>query len=564
MRNQNILYNGININPIWPPRNIEADSDPIEVPYLLNPPKLINIDVGRQLFGDDFLIKYSNFKRIYHSAEVHPSSPVLVPETDIELNNNKCPMSAPFNDGVWYDDSDNLFKMWYHAGWFDGTALATSVDGISWNRPKLDVIPGTNAIIQKKVGYKFQDDQQIKKTKYKKTEIVSHIHSTTGFNRRDGGLVWLDPFCDSNERYKMFLFFRWYDGSVWPDGSSGHIFTSADGIHWTEKGKTSSCGDNSSFFYNPFRKKYVFSIREGWPYRARAYYENTDFLGVSKWKDGEQVKWYRTDNLDQSDPLIGDVPRLYDLNAVAYESIMLGAMGIFYGPQNPVCAKTGKPKIIDLQLGYSRDGFHWHRPNRKGFISSSRKYGTWDYGYIHSSGGLCLIVGDELWFYYGAFSGKGSKLNPGETGDYVQENAMYAGASTGLAKLRRDGFASMVANDQSCELVTNLLNFSGKYMFVNAKVPNGELRLEIMDHEQKLIEPFSAKNCYPISVDGTKICVNWKGSNNLSQLIDKSVSFKFIMTNGSLFSFWMSPDKTGKSKGFLAAGGPGYKNQIDL
>ena len=60
MRNQNILYNGININPIWPPRNIEAYSDPIEVPYLLNPPKLINIDVGRQLFVDDFLIKYSN------------------------------------------------------------------------------------------------------------------------------------------------------------------------------------------------------------------------------------------------------------------------------------------------------------------------------------------------------------------------------------------------------------------------------------------------------------------------------------------------------------------------
>ena len=82
--------------------------------------------------------------------------------------------------------------------------------------------------------------------------------------------------------------------------------------------------------------------------------------------------------------------------------------------------------------------------------------------------------------------------------------------------------------------------------------------------QAQILEPFSAKNCYPISEDGTKICVNWKGSNNLSQLIDKSVSFKFIMTNGSLFSFWMSPDKTGKSKGFLAAGGPGYKNQMDL
>ena len=41
-------------------------------------------------------------------------------------------------------------------------------------------------------------------------------------------------------------------------------------------------------------------------------------------------------------------------------------------------------------------------------------------------------------------------------------------------------------------------------------------------------------------------------------------SFRFIMKNGSLFSFWMSPDKTGISKGFLAAGGPGYKNQLDI
>ena len=29
-------------------------------------------------------------------------------------------MAAPFSDGVFYDGEEGLYKMWYHAGWFDG------------------------------------------------------------------------------------------------------------------------------------------------------------------------------------------------------------------------------------------------------------------------------------------------------------------------------------------------------------------------------------------------------------------------------------------------------------
>lgn len=205
----------------------------------------------------------------------------------------------------------------------------------------------------------------------------------------------------------MFLYIRWLGGQ------SGLIYTSADGIHWNEQRTTSHCGDNSSFFHNPFRQKFVFSIHEGWPYRARAYHEHPKFEQAAQW-DGQQVKWARTDRLDQPDPLIGDRPQLYDLNAVAYESILLGGLAVFYGPKNSVCAKIGRPKIIDLQIGYSRDGFHWHRPDRSAFISCSRQWGDLNYGYIHAAGGLCLVVGDELWFYYGTFSGQESKLKGGE------------------------------------------------------------------------------------------------------------------------------------------------------
>ena len=159
---------------------------------------------------------------------------------------------------------------------------------------------------------------------------------------------------------------------------------------------------------------------------------------------------------------------------MAYESIMLG---ILYGSQNAKYARSAMPKIIDLQIGFSRDGFHWHRPLRKAFIASSRKYGTWNYVYLHASGGVCLVVGDELRFYSSAFSGVGSRIKTAATGSFQQENAMYAGASTGLAELRRDGFASLNAKHNTCELTTKPLTLSGKYLFVNADILDVELRM---------------------------------------------------------------------------------------
>ena len=78
------------------------------------------------------------------------------------------------------------------------------------------------------------------------------------------------------------------------------------------------------------------------------------------------------------------------------------------------------------------------------------------------------MVGDELWFYYGAFSGQGSVLKTGETGSaYEQDNAMHAGGHTGLATLRRDGFASMQTDSRGGVLATRLVTFSGSHLFVN-------------------------------------------------------------------------------------------------
>jgi hypothetical protein len=50
-------------------------------------------------------------------------------------------------------------------------------------------------------------------------------------------------------------------------------------------------------------------------------------------------------------------------------------------------------------VGYSRDGFHWSRPDRQAFLSVSEHVGDWNWANVQSAGGCCLVVGDELYFY---------------------------------------------------------------------------------------------------------------------------------------------------------------------
>ena len=178
--NNEILYNGIKLEGEWPPTNISASREPIQVPYLKMRPAVIPIDLGRQLLVDEFLIYENSMKRKFHVPKLHEANPVLSPETDLEMNFGLCPVACPFTDGVFYDSEDGLFKMWYQAGWFDGTAYATSVDGVKWNRTQLDVESGTNRVLPLR--------KQI---------------------QRDGVGVWYDQDAPNrDERYKMFVFDR--------------------------------------------------------------------------------------------------------------------------------------------------------------------------------------------------------------------------------------------------------------------------------------------------------------------------------------------------------------------
>src|SRR5438552_3082426 len=126
-----VLYNGIRLPQQWPPRVQRLTREPMEVPYLAQRPAVVPIDVGRQLFVDDFLIESTTLKRTFHSADYHPANPLLVPDRAWEKTGND-PTAMVFSDGVWYDSRDRLFKMWYMAGYTVSTSYATSKDGLHW------------------------------------------------------------------------------------------------------------------------------------------------------------------------------------------------------------------------------------------------------------------------------------------------------------------------------------------------------------------------------------------------------------------------------------------------
>lgn len=538
------LSNGIVLPDAWPPQVGELTRAPLATPpYLTAPPAVIPIDVGRQLFVDDFLIETTTLKRTHHLPKYHDACPVFGPDQPWEGKGARM-RAGVFSDGVWFDPQDQLFKAWYWSGAVSenplryATCYTVSKDGIHWEKPLLDVVPGTN-IVQ-------EDEDDL---------------------RRNSGTVWLDHFeKDAAKRFKMFRVVQ----QSGKDGKGHRNFirysASADGIHWKFVADSADCGDRSTVFFNAHRQRWVAGLREGGKIvsRCRGYYEAPDAAGMVAFGNPQtrnhEVKfWIGADELDPSREDLklrrtenrpwDLVPsQLYNLDCIAYESVMLGMFTIWRGQP---ADEVKRPKINEVCVGFSRDGFHWSRPDRRAFCPVSEDPKAWNFGNVQSAGGCCLVVGDRLYFYVGGvnWSGPSRHADPN---------------NTGLAILRRDGFASLDADAGGGAVTTRPVQFSGSHLFANVAVPQGELRAEVLDEKGAVIAPFTTANCRPIAhTDGTKLELTWQGAADLRTLAARTVKLRFTLTTGQLYAFWISPDTNGASRGYVAAGGPGFTGATD-
>lgn len=527
-----VLYNGIRLPHQWPPRYEEpTKAAEMPVPYLVDKPAVIPVNVGRQLFVDSFLIAQTSLTPVYHKPTFYEGNPVLEPTADWENTTEGAPYAAPFSDGIWYDDKDGKYKMWYLAG--AGmihkqdkqtfyTGYAESDDGIHWVKPELDLVKGTCLV---------------------------------DTANRDAATIWLDrKESDPSKRYKMFNVERRPTDRRW----QFILKYSPDGIHWSEGvAQSGDLYDRSSVFYNPFRDVWCLSMRYGTKVssRSRSYLEAKDpetavsmahrvRKGVP---DKNVVFWFTPDDKEPRHPQFPEVnPGIYNFDVIPYESIMLGQYAVWQGPENNVCGELGIQKRNEICLGYSRDGFHFSRPSHEPFMANDTTAGAWNWGNMQSIGGVPLIVGDSLYFYC-----SGRRLNDIMWDSYT---------STGLAKLRRDGFVSMNAGKEEGYLLTEPLIFDGNYLFVNADVDSKKstLYVEIIDENGNAIDGYTKKECNVLkNADSTKSMITWKNNADLSALANTPVRLKFYLKDGDLYSFWISPWETGESRGYTSGGGPG-------
>jgi len=516
-----VLYNGIVLPKVWPP--VQGPTQAYQVPpYISNPPAVIPIDVGRQLFVDDFLIQSSTMARTQHQPVLYSGNPILHP-----LPSDTAGLAMPYSDGVWFDPGLNLFRMWYDCGGGNMICYAYSADGRSWTRPSLpnSIVPGTNQVLQ--IG-----------------------------GLRDSVTVWMD-LSDPNPARKFKAF-------AYGPPANIQVYFSADGITWSPQQTQFSIGsisDRTTLFYNPFRNVWIDSLRyqltlpaspnrASYRSRTRFYAESPDLLN---WTPSNFTDSFWTGPDENDPPYVsgGTLPQLYNLDGVAYESLIVGLFSWFYpGPAFPNDDPLGLPgpSLVELGAGFSRDGFNWVRPTRgsasNALIPASNTPGAWNGYNTQSAGGCFLVVGDELWFY---FSGRDAP------------HGLSSNGFTGLATLRRDGFYSMNAGATSASLTTRAVRFSGKYLFVNVKDPQGSLQVQLIDPNSQQVLATSS----PIRVDETLHQVSWNGLIDLSAYANTPVQFQFNLTNGELYSFWVSSSASGASNGYVAAGGPGFTGPID-
>lgn len=415
------------------------------------------METPRVLFITDDHIESTSMHRTWHTFAKHPQNPLIEPEEPWEGKVVYCYGTCMVDEGQY---------RWYYLSVFEpqpakprfAACLATSEDGIAWEKPELGAIEFAGA---------------------KTNNIVRYDACIPS--------VLKDPReADPDQRYKMLF---WNLGG----GPSGYYLAySPDGIRWQTydqnpvwpgpAGGTDPNGPGdviNTFFdegagklvgYAKVRRKEVFG--DG---RIIARGESAD---GTKWSVPEVVLYP-----DDRDPA-GNT-QFYGMAAFRYQDLYLGLLWVFHTDAD----------TIDVQLVYSRDNKTWHRSEARDAVIELGPPGAWDSGMVLTVQAP-IVLQDEIRVYYSGWA-RGHESGEG-------------GAAMGLATLRRDGFVSLDAGEHWESVVTRPLQ-CGRSLFVNADCTEGEIRASLLDEERDLIPGLSGTQCRSLRGDDLRHEVRWAG-----------------------------------------------------
>jgi len=463
---------------------------------------------GKQLFIDDYVIdELKGATKVLNRPVKHPRNPLM--------RRDKAREFALGYGTVARDEGDGLYKLCYSISndakdSVTTVGYATSRDGIAWERPVTDTRAGNNLVV---------------------------------FDPKEpwvgGPGVIIDPTDrDPRRRYKMMYLAQ---PTLKPGSLSSCVAYSADGIHWKAEPKNPLIPYSDTQiapYWDARLRRYVAYLRFGPPnVRIISRVESEDFLHWSP-----KVTVLKQSQLDAPFATVH-----YTMTAMPYEGVYVGLLNTYHGETiKPIPEDKPWMDRVDVQLAFSRNGVTWQRVGKAGAITARELRGErdwkqaaeqatfipngafqkdWDWGQIYPYHPP-LVVGDEIRIYYTGISGR-------HWGTYHKDTPDHG---VGLATLRLDGFVSVEAEKEGT-LTTRPLVFLGDTLVVNANAAGGSLVVEALDGEGKAIAGFQAADCKPITSDGIRHVVTWKGRADCHLLQARPIKLRFRLTNAKLYSF---------------------------
>lgn len=471
--------------------DLEADDDSLAGP---------SQGPWRRLFLDGAVVEKSEgLSRVFHVARKQ-DDPVIQRDRPWE---GMAAITGPYVYGSVFWDGGKL-RMWYqvltrgnHIGY------AESQDGTHWTKPDLGIIEYRGS---------------------RKNNLVVSAYdpaATGGGHCHNPSVILMPSGTDPRQRYALYGF----------DNEYGHarVAFSSDGLHWqyspdTEKRPLFTSSDVVTFFYDPYQARYTATWktrnRRG---RAVGVVWSADGLSWTKPFDGPV---FAADDLDP------DATQIYGMPIFAYQGLYIGLPWIYnaryfrngeYSVDKLHEAQDDSPRTMDVQLAWSWDLVNWTRPPKRAALIPRGPKGSWDGGMIVTARAP-VIVGDELYFYYGGCDG-------------VHDQPRVR-AAIGLTKLRLDGFCSLQAGRDEGWFISRREPFHEPAVTINARTSgDGFLLAEILDRRNQVVPGFSRDDCHPFRGDATRHVLRWKSAQFAPEQANPDYKLRIWLKSADLFSY---------------------------
>lgn len=499
-----------------------------------------------QLFVDNWAVECcQGLTRRWHKPLRFVQVPVITRDRPWE----QTPYFTYSNHCVIRDGTDGLIKCWYEdLGHIDGQGhpwksrllYAESRDGLTFRKPELDICPADGRPTNIVMGF-VEGGQKTSRNAW------------GGCGVHSNGIV-MDPNSSGVERYRTIFTSRIPQA----EGKSGHKLLcahSADGIEWQPYEQSPAIGssgamlgDVSCIHYDDDARLFVQNTRHsamgssalppltprtgGWfaPY----YPHRSDLMNkrrVFQTRSADFLHW--------SDPLPVSVPddEIDNLDEAHYgmQQFRVGRMhfatlGIFRYVANE----------MEVRLLFSRDGVNFKPADRATAFLAPRGEGHWD-AHMVSITSQPVEMGDELWFYHGGTNSHHDWwIGPPEGIDEpeVHDPDTHVRFGLGLAKLRRDGFASLNGSRQRRGFVlTRPLKSPGRRLMVNARCRRGGwIKAALLDQNNAVIGGRSLDACDAFGADSVRHELTWGGRRELPEP-GAWRKIHFLVSDAEIFSF---------------------------